>query len=165
MITEKLILPVLEDECITLNPFDSEKDYIYLLNLIEKNKYTKITREEIKQAIFKYDTFCWNGYDSQFGYKLGVIYLTHIAEPFDFWSIDAYRDDELVKGLSNVMDYSLRAGRLVSDYALKNLTKTLYTVHYKVNRAATIACKKLGFKIEKEIDSKLGKFIMLKKEK
>lgn len=156
---------MLEDDIVRLEPFDGQEDYEYLLDLVMKNKYTRVTREKAAGAIYKFETLCWNCYDKKTGVKGGVAYLTHIVEPNDFWTLDAYKDDELMKRIDNVMDYSFRVGKLLSDYALNELTKTLYTIHYKTNRAATIVCKKLGFKIERDIDSTLGKFVMLKKER
>lgn len=158
-------LPILEDDIVKLEPFDSDVDYSYLLDLIESNVYTRLTRDKAEEAIHKFDTHCWNGYDKRCGVKIGVIYLSHITEPCEFWSLDAYRDDRVTKKIDNAMDYSLRAGKLITDYALEELTNVLYTIHYKANRAATIVCKKLGFKIQRDINSPLGKFVMLKKEK
>jgi len=143
---------ILEDDVVRLEPFKTKDDYKYLVDLAMKCKYTRLTRDEAEVAVLKYPIMAWNGHEKKTNKKIGVIYIT--KAPIS-WMLDAYRDDKLVKEIDNTADYSFHAGKLVCDYAFK-FTKTLVTCHAFDNRAATIVCKRLGFKED---------FIMLKKER
>jgi len=134
---------ILEDDVLRLEPFDMKDDIETVLDLVMKCKYTKLSREDAKKALIRFKTVAWRGYDKKTNKLAGIVYLTKTD---DCWTLDAYKDDELMKSIDNTMDYSLRAGKLVSEYALKFLTDTLLTCHAFENRGATIVCKKLGFK-------------------
>lgn len=154
-------LPILGDDVLRLEPFCDDSDENYLIDLIERNDYTKISRDDARRVLCTHETYCWVGYDKCACVKVGVVYLTRIG---DYWTLDAYRDEPVVKRLGNSYSYSYNAGRFVMDYYFENIGKVLYTAHYKSNRAATIMCKKLGFTVEREIDTILGRFVILKKE-
>jgi RimJ/RimL family protein N-acetyltransferase len=143
---------LMEDDVVRLERFERPEDMDYLLDLAMKCKYTHITRDEAKRVMNQYPIEAWNCFDKKTGVKGGVAYLTKMPQ---FWTLDAYKDDELMKSIDNAMDYSYRVGKLVCDYAFQ-FVDTLMTCHRAENRGATIVCKKLGFKED---------FIMLKKEK
>lgn len=143
---------ILEDDVVRLEPVELSDCMDYLLELIMKCHYTKISRDEARQALSLYPLLLWNGYDKKTNTKIGIVYITKTDK---YWTLDAYKDDELAKSIDNTMDYSYRAGKLVSDYAL-TLTDTLLTCHAFENRGATLVCKRLGFK---------ENFIILKKER
>ena len=132
----------LEDDVILLEPFTIADDISTVVDLVMKCRYTRLTSGEAREALLMYPTIAWKGYDKETGLFIGVVYLTQTPK---YWTLDAYRDDELVKEIDRAMDYSYRAGKLVSDYAF-TFTDKLYTVHAYENRGATIVCKKLGFK-------------------
>ena len=143
---------LLEDTILRLIPFKIKDDIDKVIDLVMKCPYTRLTREEARIALLKYETIAWHGHDKATGELLGIVYLTKTEMG---WTLDAYKDDAFVKTIDNTMDYSFRAGKLVSDYAFA-FTDTLLTAHAFSNRGATIVCKKLGFKED---------FIILKKEK
>ena len=145
-------LPILEDDIVRLEPFEMKDGIEYVLDLAMACKYTRLWKGQAREILLKFSTLCWYGYDKRYGLRIGVVYLMNINNQ---WSLHAYKDDNLTKSLDNTMDDSYRAGKLASDYAF-TFTNTLLTSHPFENRAATILCKKLGFKED---------FITLKMEK
>jgi len=140
---------MIQDDFIRLEPFEVKDDIETVLDLIMKSRFTRLTRSEAKNALLAYPTLFWKGYDKLTSEFLGVIYLTKYPE---HWTLDAYRQ-ELTKAIDN--NFSYRAGKLISDYAL-TLTDKLFTAHSVANRAATLVCKKLGFKED---------FILMRKDR
>jgi len=145
-------LPILEDDVVRLEPFGMKDDIERVLDIVMKCPYTRLSREKAREALLKYETVSWHCYDKKTGIMGGIVYLTHAEK---YWTLDAYKDDVLMKQIDNAMDYSFRVGKLVSDYAMTFIS-ILLTCHAFENRGATIVCKKLGFKED---------FIVLKKEK
>lgn len=159
----KLYIPLLEDEVISLKPFTRMENYDYLVHLISTYRYSHfITDSDIKNMLCRANTHCWTAYDKQSGFSFGVIYLTQLDKT---WTLDAYRDEPMTTILGNGNEYSYRAGKLVCDYFFSEVDKVLLTAHSVKNRAATIICKKLGFKTHKVYDTYFGQFIILKKER
>lgn len=142
---------ILEDEVVKLESFELKNDIDYVLYLIMKCRYTRVSREVAKKALVKFDVVFWHVLTKKEDTLIGVIYLTKTPGG---WMLDAYRDDALVKSIDNTMDYSYRAGKLISDFASK-FTKKLLTMHAFENKAATAVCKKMGFEED---------FIIMKKE-
>ena len=131
---------ILSDGEITLFP---STDTEYLLKLARTNKYTHCTEEELVKSL-DYVKYAWNGYAGRT--LSGIVYLCYLPR-YDWWTLDAYKEDELLKFINNKGDFSYRAGKLVIDWFFKNVnSKTLYTVHERENRGATVVCKRLGFK-------------------
>jgi len=140
-----------EDDAIRLEPVDIETEIDYVLDLIAKCPYNRTAPDEAREILLCYPLLMWKGFDKATGKALGVVYLTNINGR---WTLDAYRDDAVAKEVDRA-DCSYRAGKMVSDFAM-TFTDTLYTGHAFNNRAATIVCKKLGFKED---------FILMRKDK
>jgi hypothetical protein len=140
-----------EDDVIRLEPVSIENEIEYVLELVAKCPFTRITRAEAREVLMLYPILMWKGYDKATDIPIGVVYLTNMG---DKWMLDAYRDDEVVKQLGRA-DSSYRAGKMVSDYAM-TITDKLYTAHAYDNRAATMVCKALGFN---------GDFIIMRKDR
>ena len=140
-ITENMVL---QDEVVVLTPFELVKDLQTVLDLVMKCRFTRISRESAFKVLLRHRTMFWYGRIKGNDTLLGVVYLTKAPAG---WMIDAYRDDALMKSIDNVnaTEYSYRAGKLVSDFAMK-FTDKLLTAHDFKHRAATILAKKLGFK-------------------
>lgn len=143
---------VMQDDVVRLESFELKDDIETVLDLIMKSKYTRVSRATALKTLFRYNTMFWHVHIKEGSILIGVIYLTKVPAG---WMLDAYRDDALVKTIDSAMDYSYRAGKLVVDFAMKFANK-LITAHVFDNRAATMLCKKLGFKED---------FITLKREK
>jgi hypothetical protein len=143
---------MLEDDIIRLEPFDLDDEIELVLDLVMACKFTNLTREMAKEALYAHPTLFWMGIDKRTWDIAGVIYLTQLPQG---WSLDAYKDDKGMKAVDNSMDYSYRAGKLVCDYAM-TFTDRLFTAHAFSNRGATVVCKKLGFKED---------FLLMKKER
>lgn len=150
-----LRLPELVDRDITLRPSDDRE---YLLELSKRYKLNKLNDSELTRSL-EYVKHLWLG--ERLGTLAGVIYLCFIPN-FNWWTLDAYKDDRLLKSLDNKGDFSYRAGKLIIDWFFENkIDSTLYTVHEEANRGATIVCKRLGFKEVGLFDS----FLILKLER
>lgn len=131
-----------------------DKDYILKLALL--NKFHTVKSLEINNAL-DYVRHIWVGYAD--GVKAGVVYLCYLP-CYDWWTLDAYKEDDLLKFINNAGNYSFRAGKLVMDWFFANIKHPeLHTVHERANRGATVVCKKLGFKESGYI----GEYIVLKK--
>ena len=134
---------ILEDDVVKLVPFVLKDDIETVLNLVMKCKYTRFSREQARNALLKTPGTFWHCYIKKTGDLGGIAYVTRPAGRH--WTLDAYKDDALLKDIDNTMDYSYRVGKLVLDFALQ-FTNTIVTAHAFENRGATIVCKKLGFK-------------------
>lgn len=134
-----LTLPVFVEGNITLTPSD---DYCYIIDLAQKYKYNTLSLHALNIAC-DFVKHIWVGTVN--GVKAGVVFLCYIPA-FNWWTLDAYKDDALLKSLDNKGNFSYRSGRLVMDWFFKNIRDELYTAHEKQNRGATIVCKRLGFK-------------------
>lgn len=132
---------ILEDDIVRLEPFEVRDDMDTVLRLVGKCRYNTLSRMQARLALLKFPTKFWYCYDKKTGLMGGVAYLTKTP---DYWMMDAYKDDELMKRIDNTMDYSYRVGKLITDYAM-TFTNRLLTIHACKNRGATILCKKLGF--------------------
>lgn len=148
-----LALPVFAKEGFTLTPTD---DRSYLLQLALSNKYNKLSEKDLTKSL-SYIKYAWIG--EVRGQKAGVIFLCYI-EPIDWWTLDAYKEDKLLKHLDNHGDFSYRSGTLITNWFMQTMKKDLYTVHEVANRAATIVCKRIGFSPV----TTFNQFIVLKKE-
>lgn len=148
-----LVLPAFAERDFTLTPTD---DRSYLLELALSNKYNKLSEKDLTKSL-GYIKYVWVGETKS--RKAGVIFLCYI-EPIDWWTLDAYKDDSLLKVLDNRGDFSYRSGTLITNWFMQTLKKDLYTVHEEANRAATVVSKRIGFK---EITT-FDQFIILKKE-
>ena len=129
-------------------------DIDYLIKLSKQYKYCKATGEQAKEVLNKYGYWFWNVYLD--GERVGVIYICLV--PKLGFTLDAYKDIE--SGVDT--RYSYEAGKLVVDYVIKELTSVLWTAHDVRNRAATIVCKRMGFRKIKEVETALGKFVYMK---
>lgn len=165
MITQTMI-PVLHDDLIRLDPLDD--DFDYLMDLAKACEHTRLSGQELFDAVVSPDAMYWRGYDRATGLSCGVIYLTpHEVHGGTIWRLDAYRDENVVRHrLDRRNGYSYRAARLVIDYAFRELTDTLYSILPVGNRAARVLSLRLGFKVIKRfsIDT-YGEFVTLKKER
>lgn len=158
------IAPILQDDVVVLKPFAGNEDKEYLVDLSMKYRYTTLTREDARKTVDQIDGLFWTAYIKQGDIRAGITFLAY-WQMHDLWTLDGYRDDPLVRTLIR-HDYSYHAARLVIDWALENVTTKLSTFHDTRNRAATLLCRRLGFKVaHKEIDTPSGKMIALTKER
>ena len=158
--------PTLNTENLVLRPFDREEDFDYLFELASKYKYNTLELDKMKEIVHQYGVMFWNVIEKNLLVRGGVIYLTYV--PNLGYSLDAYRDETLAHAVistSPTKDYSYQAGKIVIEYALTELSPHLFTMHRVENRGATIISKRLGFKTLREVDSAMGRFIILKKSK
>lgn len=142
---------VLEGDGVRLEPTD---DVDYLLKLISEYRYEKVTGDT-KEAIHKYGFKFWKGYYE--GKLIGIGYLTY--HPRIGFTLDGYKDPKF--GVDTKPSYI--SGRLISDYFLKKIHPELWTTHDERNRAATLMCKRIGFKIVKKIEIDQKKLIVLRR--
>jgi len=127
----------------------------YLISLAGKYKYSSLPPEERRKALCYIKHF-WTG--EAYGHRAGVVYICRYPE-VDWWTLDAYRDDDVLKEINTKGNYSYRAGKLVIDWFFeKKIAEDLLTMHDERNRAATLVCQKLGF----EEDGFIQNFIRLK---
>jgi hypothetical protein len=140
---------ILTDGDITL---EQTEDKSYLVELMGKDKYHVLDDKKLE-----YVRFLWVGRVS--GVLGGVIYFCYFP-PQNWWTFDAYKEDERLKKLDNQGNFSYRAGKLAIDWFFeKGIAQELFTGHDIKNRGATIICKRLGFKFI----GYLKKFVVLKR--
>lgn len=158
-------LEVLKDKELKLTPFESKLDFDYLCSLIEHYKYNTIgSYERMRELLDRYGREYWTG--SSGVYKLGVIFLMYLAE-MDEWTLDAYDDIQNKQIADPKGDFSYRAGKLIIDYFFRTHdVKILTTRHDIRNRAATVVCKRLGFKVTGKIYlTDIGEHIVMRLER
>ena len=136
---------ILEDKGVKLIP---TTDIDYLLKLIGKYRYEHIEKDKQREILHRNGFKFWKVYyqDRLFG----VGYLSYF--PYIGFSLDGYKDPD--SGPDKKPSYV--SGRLISDYFLKEIHPEIWTTHDTRNRAATVMCKRIGFKpiTEKEIKGK-----------
>lgn len=152
-------IPILSSDKVILRPFNPMNEIDLITRLANQYKYNKTPDFLIKWAIGTTGLYFWKGYtkEGQFG---GIVYLSHFKE-IDRYTLDAYRD------FSVKLDrhYFKEAGRLVIDFALKEITNVLYTAHDVRNRLATKMCKDLGFNTNEVMNTAYGQFIWMKRRR
>lgn len=156
----------LTDGVVTLVPItDNRSDMNYLFNLMPKYRFNIGDRAGKEKLTYKYGKHFWVGRTESFvgSVRGGVIYLCYLPE-YGIWTLDAYRDDELMRALNRRGDYSLRSGKLVIDWFFKTYKRDLFTVHDVRSRAATIVCRRLGFSKKTICDTPCGKFLIMQKK-
>lgn len=142
---------ILEDGDVKLT-LTNDRSYFY--KLAKENKYTQGKVKNIILSI-PYIKYLWVG--EYQGIRGGVIYLSELPI---FWTMDAYKEDKLLKELNPQGDFSYRAGKLVSDWYFKNIGKTLRVAPNTINRGAILVAKRLGFEFETTIED----FTILKRD-
>jgi len=157
MLDTKII--TLRNDIVSLRPFDSENDFEYLVNLIQKYRYNRTSVQESRKILDEYGKYFWVGYVDD-GVRAGVGYVSYYPQVGQ-WFFDAYRDDKLIKIYNHKINYTYESGKLLVPYILNNITPVLYTTHLIKNRAATRICEQLGFREIKRTDE----FIFLMREK
>lgn len=115
----------------------------YIGDLAKRNRHRRGTDEAIETAL-QYVVHAWAG--QAYGVRAGVVFLCFIPE-VHVWTLDAYKDDELLKMINHKGDFSYRAGRLIMDWFFANIeADELYIIHSQDNRGAKRLSKRLGFK-------------------
>jgi hypothetical protein len=145
---------ILKDNNLVLKP---TKDLSYILELISQYKYSKLSEQVSLDVLREYGYKFWEVYVDE--KKSGVIYITYI--PKLGYLLDAYKDQRV----KNDLRYSEIAGKLVINYFHKHIFPILFTSHDIRNRLATLVCRRLGFKKIDTITSKLGEFILMRRDK
>jgi len=150
----------LEDENILLEPFNDYKDYEYLFSLADKYKYNKVY--DIKDKLKSVDNgiIFWKVKDK--GETLGVLFVCCFNGVF---TMDGYRDDEKAREVNREKSHLYHGTVLASEYILNEYTNILWTTHDIRNRGATILAKKAGYKVDKEININLSKFVTMFKRR
>jgi len=124
---------LIESGNIKCVPF-TDDDMEMLLEVASGYKYNVLSKDEIKQEYNKNSIASW------------VIFIDGEKTAFCFickhefgYKFDAYR---FVRNKCE----SYKIANVVIDWAWKNNIKILWTMHNVLNREATIACLKAGFK-------------------
>lgn len=132
-------------------PVDKSKDL--LIEFASKDKHGKMEIPELVEGM-PLVKHVWLGKTR--GVIGGILFLCYL-ENRDWWTLDAYKNDKLLKEMNNRGDYSFRAGKMVIDWFFENKNvNRLYTIHDVKNKPATIVCERLGF----ETDGFLEAFII-----
>jgi hypothetical protein len=153
---------ILQNQKVRLQPFENEEDFEYLLGLTLTYKYDKGFPKEFKRkALELFGHLFWTLYAGDT--RVGVVYTSYM--PNFGYTIDGYRDDEVAKRIDNKISFSYEAIKLVTDFMLNNITDILWTTHDIRNRGATIMCKRYGYIVEKEMDTHIGRFILMVKRR
>lgn len=155
----------LQDDLVRLEPIVDSAGMKYLFSLMPKYKLDTNDHPSKIKVTLKYGKHFWLGRTESFVGMVrgGVIYLCYMPE-YDIWTLDAYRDDQLLRALNRRGNFSYRSGKLVMDWFFKTYRKHLYTVHDLRNRAATLVCRRLGFEEYSQPDTPIGKFILMRKK-
>lgn len=70
------------------------------------------------------------------------------------WTFDAYHDRKVTEAIDNNRTaWTYEAGKLLLPYILAEITPQLWTIHLIEDRAATLVCRRLGFKEIKRMNS------------
>jgi len=156
------LLPVLENSVIRCVPFEGRDDVEYLIDLCLGCKYTKVDRRTIETVFAKQEGFYWSIYDAAKNLKGGVIYFTWCNGKL--W-LHAYKADMFVKRMFDIkLDHAYQAAKLLLDYATKEISPVIYTMHSVDNRGATLLCKRLGFVEIEGIKTKYGNYITMRRD-
>jgi hypothetical protein len=129
-----------------------EKDTDFIVTLALAERYCLYGAEEIKEAYLKNSYAVWLAL-----YKEDLVGVAMISKIIvsefnqEFMTFDAYEIP--TKNKSNSVDF----GKLIMSWADKQGINPLWTAHDIRNRAATIACLRLGFKRHSEM---IGKIVM-----
>jgi hypothetical protein len=150
---------MLSDGVVFLKPFKTKEDRDYLFRLAVSDD--KVMTYE---HCFKYAQDCWAG-ETKDGIRGGVVYLSYVPE-FDWWVLNAYRDDRVLAKLDR-RDWSFRAADLIINHFFlcekyKNYDR-LYTTNEITKRKITSFKKKLGFIEAGELLTTHGTHIVLVK--
>lgn len=145
---------ILKKDNIVLRPTN---DISYIIELAKQYKYNKLNDQTSADILKDYGYKYWNCFRD--GKKYGVVYLCYV--PQLGYTLDAYKDQRVKSDIK----YSTEAGRLVVDYFHKEIFPVLWTSHDIRNRLATLVCRKIGFKKHDTIHSKLGEFILMRRDK
>ncbi len=157
---KRIELIALENELIRCLPFEGTEDFDFLAALVQKCKFTQLSTEEIKKHLQETEGYFWKILDAKTGKAGGVIYFSIHGQDPRLW-FHAYKDDALAKRLNNKADYSYKAAKLILEYASATIKKQIVTTHSTDNRAATILCKRLGFKQTEILKTEYGPFIVM----
>ena len=162
-----MIENILKDGDLSLTPFTStDETYTdYLYSLVDFYQFNTIkSKEKMMELIERYGSKFWlvKGKDI----AGGVIFIMYFPE-FDEWSFDAYCDMDVARSIDKKGNLPYRAARLVIDYFFsQDIAKTLYTRHDIRNRAATLLCRRLGFKeIGHVFLTDIGNYVIMKIDK
>lgn len=165
MITMPQNPDIMGDQKVMLRPL---QDFNYLFELIQKYQFNRTEDTDFEKTVLKYGRYFWDArIDTLAGWtKAGVIYLCFYPQ-FNIWSLDAYRDNALVKAISASADVSYRAGKLIVDWFFQHHRSfnSLWTSHDIRNRAATIVCKRLGFEEIMIRDTPIGQFTLMERKR
>lgn len=154
-------LPTLKGNRVELRPFDFNKDAEYMYSLVCAHKYTNTTEKDFKHVMEMYAKYAWNAYFD--GVQCGVLYFAYWKQ-IDGWTLDAYRDEVLAKRIDNTVSFPTIAAKMAMQWFYNNVHHTLHTTHDIRNRAATILCKRLGFKVVAHIPVDKTQFVLMKAE-
>ena len=151
----------LKSENVILAPFSEPWHMEYLWSLIQKYRLNTISGKALFETAMAYAKHLWIG-KTKDGLILGVIYLSHL--PGNMWTLDAYRDDSMLRTVKEQRQWSQEAGELVCKYFFDlKICDSLYTSHRKENKLATKLCERLGFKKEKIFSYQGHDYQLLKK--
>ena len=132
-------LPVLKSANVELIPFSEPWNKEYLYELMRSYPFDEgVGRDASAGEMF------WLGYDS-FGVLGGVVYLCY-HETVDRWTLDAYRDDKLMRGFREQKRWSEEAGKLICEYFFSlKVCDILYSAVDDRNKLAIKLLERLGF--------------------
>ena len=145
--------PVFVIDELEMIPLDKKLDKEYFFELASKSKYNEMNRSQFEQVLEENVIFAWTVYVSSV--KSGVCYIAYWPA-YSIYTLDGYRDDRLVRSINSKKSFSTVSAQLVLRWFFGNIANTIYTIHAKRNRAATVLCNRLGFKREskQEINGK-----------
>ena len=138
-----MISPVLKSENVELVPFSEPWNMEYLWSLIQQYRFNTVKEKAAFEAVQEFGRYYWLGY-TQAGLT-GVLYLNfHPAQ--GIWTLDAYRDDRMLRKVREQKTWSFEAGKLVCKFFFDSkICDILYTMHREENILATRICERLGF--------------------
>lgn len=157
------VLEILTCGDITLVPFETPIDFDYLVDLAQKYKWNRCTREQMYGLIREYGRYFWKGYYK--GRLYGVVYICYNPR-LDVWTIDGYRDDALCKEMGCRAQATYKPSELVIRHIFENTDiERIYGITDSANRALLRIGRKLGFKFCRELNTMFGKYTMVVKER
>lgn len=122
------------------------KDLDFILDLALAEKYCVLSREQLRDGYLAHTLASW--VCCYKGKALGVAMVSKILVPtfnMEFITFDAY--EVPTKNESS----SVACGKLLIEWIWKKGLTPLWTAHDIRNRAATIACLRLGFRKHSEV--------------
>ena len=138
------------------------RDYRYVTSLCKRYKYNTQNDEQIVKQIEEQVKYLWEVWLEDV--RVGVIFFRYMPEVNSF-TFDAYRDDQLMKCLFNNPMHTFRAGKMALDwFEEKKIADKVFTIHDVRSRAATIMCRRLGFKKDLIKHTDWGDFIAMRKD-